>query len=70
MFEADAFVSSYRTDVAAAKARVREISFAAKLKLCFTVNHARLESWKQTLEEVHAKVFNHAPLMKILSAAL
>ncbi|XP_019225607.1 PREDICTED: uncharacterized protein LOC109207181 [Nicotiana attenuata] len=56
--EADAFVSSYRTDAAAANARVREISAAAELKLSCAVNHARLESRKKTLEEVHYKGFD------------
>ncbi|XP_019232806.1 PREDICTED: uncharacterized protein LOC109213461 [Nicotiana attenuata] len=56
--EADAFVSSYRTDAAAANARVREISATTELKLSCAVNHARLESRKQTLEEVHAKGFD------------
>nr|XP_009801754.1 PREDICTED: uncharacterized protein LOC104247429 [Nicotiana sylvestris]XP_016445407.1 PREDICTED: uncharacterized protein LOC107770600 [Nicotiana tabacum] len=56
--EADTFVSSYQTDVAAANARAREISAAAELNLSFTVNHARLESRRHTLEEVHAKGFD------------
>ncbi|XP_019256432.1 PREDICTED: centrosomal protein of 63 kDa-like [Nicotiana attenuata] len=56
--EADAFMSSYRTDAAAANARVREILATTELKLSCTVNNARLESRKKTLEEVHAKGFD------------
>nr|XP_009776927.1 PREDICTED: uncharacterized protein LOC104226595 [Nicotiana sylvestris] len=55
--EAKAFVASYRADAEDANIRAQEISIATKVKLSCTVNHARRQSQRATLEKVHAHGF-------------
>ncbi|XP_070057859.1 uncharacterized protein [Nicotiana tomentosiformis] len=56
--EAEALVASYRADAEAANIRAQKISVAIEVKLSCAVDHARRESRRETLEEVHARGFN------------
>ncbi|XP_019226654.1 PREDICTED: uncharacterized protein LOC109208087 [Nicotiana attenuata] len=56
--DADAIMSSYRADAEAAYARAKEISSAAEAKLSNSLDHARRQYWRVTLEEVHARGFD------------
>ncbi|XP_070029330.1 uncharacterized protein [Nicotiana sylvestris] len=56
--EADAFLSSYRKDAAAANARAREISEEAELKMACALAHVQLEALKKAFKEVHANGFD------------
>ncbi|XP_019229685.1 PREDICTED: uncharacterized protein LOC109210689 [Nicotiana attenuata] len=56
--DAEAFVSAYRADTEAANTRAKEISAAAEVKLSCALNHARRQSRRETLEEVHARGFD------------
>ncbi|XP_070030690.1 uncharacterized protein [Nicotiana sylvestris] len=54
----EAIISSYRADAEAANARAKEISFAAEVKLSSALDHARRQSRRETLEEVHVRDFD------------
>ncbi|XP_070018271.1 uncharacterized protein [Nicotiana sylvestris] len=56
--EAEAFISSYRDDAEAANTRSKEISTAAEVNLSCSLYHARRQSRRETLEEVHARGFD------------
>ncbi|XP_019253999.1 PREDICTED: uncharacterized protein LOC109232707 [Nicotiana attenuata] len=56
--DAEAIMSSYRADAEAANARAKEISSAAEVKLSSALDHARRQSRRTTLEEVHARGFD------------
>ncbi|XP_070022359.1 uncharacterized protein [Nicotiana sylvestris] len=56
--DAEAFVSSYQDDAEDANTRAKDISAAAEFKLLCSLDHARRQSWRETLEEVHARGFN------------
>ncbi|XP_019224774.1 PREDICTED: uncharacterized protein LOC109206408 [Nicotiana attenuata] len=56
--DAEAFVSSYRADAEAANIRAQEISTATEVKWSCGLDHARRQSRRETLEEVHARGFN------------
>ncbi|XP_019263719.1 PREDICTED: uncharacterized protein LOC109241433 [Nicotiana attenuata] len=62
--EAEAFVASYRADAEAANIRAQEISIAAEVKLSCALDHARKQSRRETLEEVHARGFDLSPDIK------
>ncbi|XP_070029183.1 uncharacterized protein [Nicotiana sylvestris] len=51
--EAAVLMSSYRKDVAATNARARKVSKEAELKLSRALEHTRLRSRKQALEDVY-----------------
>ncbi|XP_070016601.1 nucleoporin nup211-like [Nicotiana sylvestris] len=53
-----AIMASYRADVEAASARAREISYMVEVKLSSALEHARRQSWRMTLEEIHACGFD------------
>ncbi|XP_070039372.1 autophagy-related protein 23-like [Nicotiana tomentosiformis] len=56
--EAEALVASYQADVEASNTRAKEISDAAEVRLPRVFEHARHQSWRDTLEEVHACGFD------------
>nr|XP_016476423.1 PREDICTED: uncharacterized protein LOC107798008 [Nicotiana tabacum] len=56
--EAEAFVSSYRDDTEAANTWAHEISITAEVKLSCALDHAKRQSRRETLEEVHARGFD------------
>ncbi|XP_070004676.1 uncharacterized protein [Nicotiana sylvestris] len=56
--DAEAFISSYRADAEATNTRAKEISTVAEVKLSCALDHARRQSWRETLEEVHARGFD------------
>ncbi|XP_019246642.1 PREDICTED: uncharacterized protein LOC109226311 [Nicotiana attenuata] len=56
--EAEAFESSYRADAKAANTRAQEISITAEVKLSCALYHARWQSRREPLEEVHARGFD------------
>jgi len=56
--EAAALMSSYQKDVAAANARPRKVSEEAKLKLSRALEHARLRSQRQALEDAYVGGIN------------
>ncbi|XP_070053255.1 uncharacterized protein [Nicotiana tomentosiformis] len=56
--EAEALVASYRADAEATNTRAKEISDAAEVRLSRVVDHARRQSRRETLEEVHARDFD------------
>ncbi|XP_019255117.1 PREDICTED: golgin subfamily A member 6-like protein 4 [Nicotiana attenuata] len=49
--DAEAIMSSYRADAEAANSRAKEISTTAEVKLSCALDHARRQSWRETLEE-------------------
>ncbi|XP_019253918.1 PREDICTED: uncharacterized protein LOC109232614 [Nicotiana attenuata] len=53
----EAIISSYRADAEAANARAKEFSSAAEVKLSSALDHARRQSRRVTLGEVHARGF-------------
>ncbi|XP_019265226.1 PREDICTED: uncharacterized protein LOC109242819 [Nicotiana attenuata] len=57
-YQAEAFESSYRADAKAANTWAQEISIAAEVKLSRALDHARRQSRRETLEEVHARGFD------------
>ncbi|XP_070003238.1 uncharacterized protein [Nicotiana sylvestris] len=53
-----AIMASYRADAEAANAWAREISSTVEAKLSNTLDHARRQSRRMTLEEIHARSFD------------
>ncbi|XP_070049324.1 uncharacterized protein [Nicotiana tomentosiformis] len=56
--EAEVLVPSYRADAEAANTRAKEIYDAAEVRLSRVADHARRQSRRETLEEVHARGFD------------
>ncbi|XP_070032269.1 MAR-binding filament-like protein 1-1 [Nicotiana tomentosiformis] len=56
--EAEALVASYRADAEAANTQAKEISDAAEVRLSRVAEHARRQSRRETLEEVHTCSFD------------
>ncbi|XP_070050152.1 uncharacterized protein [Nicotiana tomentosiformis] len=56
--EVEALVASYRADAEAANTRAKEIFDIAKVRLSRVAEHARRQSPRETLEEVHARGFD------------
>ncbi|XP_070034541.1 uncharacterized protein [Nicotiana tomentosiformis] len=56
--EAEALVASYRADAEAPNTRAKEISDAADVRLSRVAEHARRQSRRETLKEVHARGFD------------
>ncbi|XP_070056786.1 protein MLP1 homolog [Nicotiana tomentosiformis] len=56
--EAEVLVAFYRADAEAANTREKEISDAAEVRLSRVADHARRQSRRETLEEVHARGFD------------
>ncbi|XP_019255035.1 PREDICTED: uncharacterized protein LOC109233608 [Nicotiana attenuata] len=56
--DAEAIMSSYRADAEAANVRAKEISSAVEVKLSRALDHARRQSRRTTLEEVHVRDFD------------
>ncbi|XP_070056701.1 uncharacterized protein [Nicotiana tomentosiformis] len=56
--EAKVLVASYRADAEAANTRAKEISDATEVRLSRVADHARRQSRKETLEEIHARGFD------------
>ncbi|XP_070049198.1 MAR-binding filament-like protein 1 [Nicotiana tomentosiformis] len=56
--EAEALVASYQTNVEAANTRTKGISDADEVRLSCVAEHARSQSRRETLEEVHARGFD------------
>ncbi|XP_070045985.1 uncharacterized protein [Nicotiana tomentosiformis] len=56
--EAEALVASYRADAEAANTRAKEFSDAAEVRLFCVAEHARRQSRRETLQEVHARGFD------------
>ncbi|XP_019258963.1 PREDICTED: uncharacterized protein LOC109237157 [Nicotiana attenuata] len=56
--DAEAFISSYRADAEASNTRAKEISAVAEVKLSSALDHAKRQSQKEALEEVHARGFD------------
>nr|XP_009773256.1 PREDICTED: uncharacterized protein LOC104223501 [Nicotiana sylvestris] len=54
-FDTEAIISSYRADTEASNTRAKEISIAAEVRLSYALDHARRQSRRNTLEEVHAR---------------
>ncbi|XP_070045774.1 uncharacterized protein [Nicotiana tomentosiformis] len=56
--EVEALVASYRAYAEAANTQAKEISDAAEVRLSRVAEHARRQSRRETLEEVHARGFD------------
>ncbi|XP_070013304.1 uncharacterized protein [Nicotiana sylvestris] len=56
--DAEVIASSYQANAEATNARAKEISTAAEVKLSSELDHARRQSGRVTLEEVHARGFD------------
>ncbi|XP_070035106.1 uncharacterized protein [Nicotiana tomentosiformis] len=56
--KAEVLVASYRADAEAANTWAKEILDAAEVRLSRIADHARRQSRRETLEEVHARVFD------------
>ncbi|XP_019260990.1 PREDICTED: uncharacterized protein LOC109238946 [Nicotiana attenuata] len=56
--DAEAIISSYRADAEADNARAKEISSTTEVKLSSALDHARRQSRRVTIEEVHSRGFD------------
>ncbi|XP_019245178.1 PREDICTED: uncharacterized protein LOC109225040 [Nicotiana attenuata] len=56
--DAEAVVAVYRADAEAAHAQAKEISDAAPVRSFCVAEHAKCQSWRETLEEIHARGFD------------
>ncbi|XP_019236453.1 PREDICTED: cilia- and flagella-associated protein 58-like [Nicotiana attenuata] len=55
---AEAVVAVYRADAEVANARAKEISDVAQVRLSCIAEHAKCQSQRETLEEIHARGFD------------
>ncbi|XP_019257798.1 PREDICTED: uncharacterized protein LOC109236019 [Nicotiana attenuata] len=62
--DAEAIVAVYRPDAEAAQARAKEVSDAAQARAYWVAEHAKCQSRRETLEEIHARGFNLAVEIK------
>nr|XP_016454813.1 PREDICTED: fibrinogen- and Ig-binding protein-like [Nicotiana tabacum] len=58
--DAEEVVVVYRADAETAYARAKEISDAAQVRAFCIAEHAKCQSWTETLEEIHARGFDLA----------
>ncbi|XP_019237444.1 PREDICTED: uncharacterized protein LOC109217636 [Nicotiana attenuata] len=56
--DADVVVAVYRADAEAANAQAKEISDAAQVRSSCVAEHAKCQSRRETLEEIHARGFD------------
>ncbi|XP_070045895.1 uncharacterized protein [Nicotiana tomentosiformis] len=56
--EEEALVASFRANAEAVNTRAKKLSNAAEVRLSRVAEHARLQSRRETLEEVHARGFD------------
>ncbi|XP_070035964.1 uncharacterized protein [Nicotiana tomentosiformis] len=57
MANADAMVAVYRYDVEAAQVRAKDVAEAAQARANWVAEHAKFQSRRETLEEIHARGF-------------
>ncbi|XP_070036068.1 kinesin-like protein KIN-7O [Nicotiana tomentosiformis] len=58
MANADAMVAVYRSDAKAAQVRAKEVTEAAQAQENWVAEHAKCQSRRETLEEIHARGFD------------
>nr|XP_009790675.1 PREDICTED: uncharacterized protein LOC104238094 [Nicotiana sylvestris] len=56
--EAEAFMAVYRANAEAANAQAKDIFYVAEVRLSCVASHAKYQSRRETLEEIHARGFD------------